>query len=229
MRGRRKAGLCRPLLSNIVLDEFDRELERRGLRFARYADDCNIYVRSRRAGERVMAEHHALHHDEAQAQGERAEECGGAAMGAEVSGLQLHGNRRAKTADRAESGAAGSRSGSGTDEPDARREHRTDGRGAGPVSAGLAWLFREVPNAFGAGGSGGVDPAQATVCDLEAVEAGFDAVCRTAQTGRGQGPGRANGGQRPRSVETGELARASYRTAQCLLRLARDSEIDCRP
>jgi RNA-directed DNA polymerase len=43
-----------PLLSNIVLDELDRELERRGLRFARYADDCNIYVRSRRAGERVM-------------------------------------------------------------------------------------------------------------------------------------------------------------------------------
>jgi len=43
-----------PLLSNIVLDEFDRELERRRLRFARYADDSNIYVRSRRAGERVM-------------------------------------------------------------------------------------------------------------------------------------------------------------------------------
>ena len=42
------------MLSNIVLDELDRELERRGLRFARYADDSNIYVRSRRAGERVM-------------------------------------------------------------------------------------------------------------------------------------------------------------------------------
>jgi RNA-directed DNA polymerase len=42
------------LLSNIVLDEFDREWERRGLRFARYADDSNIYVRSLRAGERVM-------------------------------------------------------------------------------------------------------------------------------------------------------------------------------
>jgi RNA-directed DNA polymerase len=37
-----------------VLDELDRELERRGLRFVRYADDCNVYVRSRRAGERVM-------------------------------------------------------------------------------------------------------------------------------------------------------------------------------
>jgi hypothetical protein len=43
-----------PLLSNIVLDQLDQELERRGHKFARYADDCNIYVRSRRAGERVM-------------------------------------------------------------------------------------------------------------------------------------------------------------------------------
>jgi len=43
-----------PLLSNLLLDELDRELESRGLRFARYADDCNIYVRSRRAGERVL-------------------------------------------------------------------------------------------------------------------------------------------------------------------------------
>jgi RNA-directed DNA polymerase len=42
------------LLSNLVLDELDRELERRGHRFVRYADDCNIYVRSERAGQRVM-------------------------------------------------------------------------------------------------------------------------------------------------------------------------------
>ena len=52
--GTTQGGPLSPLLSNIVLDEFDRELERRGLRFARYADDCNVYVRSRRAGERVM-------------------------------------------------------------------------------------------------------------------------------------------------------------------------------
>ena len=52
--GTPQGGPLSPLLSNIVLDELDRELEQRGLRFARYADDCNIYVRSRRAGERVM-------------------------------------------------------------------------------------------------------------------------------------------------------------------------------
>lgn len=52
--GTPQCGPLSPLLSNIVLDDLDRELESRGLRFARYADDCNIYVRSRRAGERVM-------------------------------------------------------------------------------------------------------------------------------------------------------------------------------
>src|SRR6266851_8819950 len=52
--GTPQGGPLSPLLSNIVLDELDQELERRGLRFARYADDSNIYVRSRRAGERVM-------------------------------------------------------------------------------------------------------------------------------------------------------------------------------
>jgi Reverse transcriptase (RNA-dependent DNA polymerase) len=48
-------GALSPLLSNIVLDELDWELERRGHRFVRYADDCNILVRSVRAGQRVMA------------------------------------------------------------------------------------------------------------------------------------------------------------------------------
>ena len=52
--GTPQGGPMSPLLSNIVLDELDRELEERGLRFVRYADDSNIYVRSRRAGDRVM-------------------------------------------------------------------------------------------------------------------------------------------------------------------------------
>jgi RNA-directed DNA polymerase len=54
-QGTPQGGPLSPLLSNILLDELDRELERRGHRFVRYADDCNIYVRSQAAGERVMA------------------------------------------------------------------------------------------------------------------------------------------------------------------------------
>jgi RNA-directed DNA polymerase len=54
VEGTPQGGPLSPLLSNIVLDELDKELERRGHRFVRYADDCNIYVKSRRAGERVM-------------------------------------------------------------------------------------------------------------------------------------------------------------------------------
>ena len=52
--GTPQGGPLSPLLSNIVLDELDKELEKRGHRFVRYADDCNIYVKSRRAAERVM-------------------------------------------------------------------------------------------------------------------------------------------------------------------------------
>ncbi len=51
----RATGQLSPLLANVLLDEVDRELERRGHRFVRYADDCNVYVRNQKAGQRVMA------------------------------------------------------------------------------------------------------------------------------------------------------------------------------
>jgi len=53
--GTPQGGPLSPLLANVLLDEVDRELERTGHAFVRYADDCNVYVRSRKAGERVMA------------------------------------------------------------------------------------------------------------------------------------------------------------------------------
>jgi RNA-directed DNA polymerase len=52
--GTPQGGPASPLLANVLLDEVDKELERRGHAFVRYADDCNVYVRSKRAGERVM-------------------------------------------------------------------------------------------------------------------------------------------------------------------------------
>jgi len=54
VEGTPQGGPLSPLLSNLVLDELDRELERRGHRYVRYADDSNIYVRSEQAGRRVM-------------------------------------------------------------------------------------------------------------------------------------------------------------------------------
>ncbi len=54
-QGTPQGGPLSPLLANVLLDEVDKELERRGHCFARYADDCNVYVRSRKAGERGMA------------------------------------------------------------------------------------------------------------------------------------------------------------------------------
>jgi RNA-directed DNA polymerase len=54
-QGTPQGGPLSPLLANVLLDEVDRELEYRGHRFVRYADDCNVYVRSRKAGDRVMA------------------------------------------------------------------------------------------------------------------------------------------------------------------------------
>ena len=53
--GAPQGGPLSPMLANVLLDEVDKELEKRGHAFCRYADDCNVYVRSRRAGERVMA------------------------------------------------------------------------------------------------------------------------------------------------------------------------------
>lgn len=59
--GTPQGGPISPLLANVLLDEVDRALERRGHRFVRYADDCNVYVHSQKAGERVLAGLHKLY------------------------------------------------------------------------------------------------------------------------------------------------------------------------
>jgi RNA-directed DNA polymerase len=55
VEGTPQGGPLSPLLSNILLDDLDKEIEKRGHKFCRYADDCNVYVKSKRAGERVMS------------------------------------------------------------------------------------------------------------------------------------------------------------------------------
>jgi len=124
--GTPQGGPLSPVLSNIVLNELDQELERRGHRFTRYADDCNIYVRSRRAGERVMSSV-TRPHDEAQAASEQREECGGATMGTEIPGIQLHESQATEEAPGAERGRAIQRASPGTYAADTGDKSRPDG------------------------------------------------------------------------------------------------------
>ena len=86
-KGHRRAGPLSPLLSNILLDDLDKELERRGHRFCRYADDCNIYVKSKAAGERVMESITRFLAEEATLKGEPREERSGTALEPEIPGV----------------------------------------------------------------------------------------------------------------------------------------------
>ncbi len=68
--GMPQGGPLSPLLSNILLDELDKDLERRGYSFCCYADDCNIYVISRKAGDRLAEEHQGVRGEQTEAEGE---------------------------------------------------------------------------------------------------------------------------------------------------------------
>ena len=116
--GTPQGGPLSPLLSNIVLDELDRELERRGLRFARYADDSNIYVRSRRAGERVMESITRFITAKLKLQVNQQKSAVARPWERKFLGFSFTSAGDTKTADCAESGGPVQGAGTGTDEPD---------------------------------------------------------------------------------------------------------------
>ena len=187
--GTPQGGPLSPLLSNLVLDELDRELERRGHRFVRYADDCNIYVRSARAGQRVMESVTRLHHAAAQAQGQPGEKRRGQTAGAEVSGLQLHSQPGAETAHCAQGVGPVQAASAGTDVPDTGSQPGGAGGRVAHLPPGLARLFWLLPNALGAGALGLVAPPPIAVGGVEAVE-----TVRTACEGAAQAGGESRMG-----------------------------------
>ena len=227
--GTPQGGPLSPLLSNIVLDEFDRELERRGLRFARYADDSNIYVRSRRAGERVMASITRFITTKLKLKVNEQKSAVARPWERKFLGFSFTANREPK---RRIAPKAVLR----FKEKVRELTRRTRGVSMEQMAEELGRYLRGWIGYFGKCQTPSVlqgleewIQAQAAVCDLEAVETGHGAIRGTAQTGSGQRSRRENGGQRSWTVAAGEQPGTCICAAQCLLRLARDSEIDCRP
>ena len=131
--GTPQGGPLSPLLSNLVLDDLDRELELRGHHFCRYADDCNIYVRSRRAGERVRASVCKFLTKKLRLKVNESKSAVARPRRAEVLGLSLGDRSGASAIDIARGVAKVPGASARADEQDARDQYRADD-----------WLFEAV-------------------------------------------------------------------------------------
>jgi len=130
-----------PLLSNLMLDDLDRELERRGHRFVRYADDCNIYVRTERAGQRVMEGITSFLSKKLKLKVNK-ERAPCDTVDAEISGIQLHERERAEEADSAQGEGTLPEASSGNHATEPRGEHEAARRRAQAILGGLDGVLR---------------------------------------------------------------------------------------
>src|SRR5216683_971518 len=176
--GTPQGGPLSPLLSNLVLDDLDKELTRRGHRFCRYADDCNIYVRSRRAGERVMASVSRFL----------------------TTKLRLTVNEAKSAVERPEHRAKSPRqiqdADPGPDPPDTGDQPAAVDRGRHAIPHRMARLFRLLPDPPRAHEPGSVDPPKITLVSLAAVAERAQSLQRTAPSWRAKVPcsGASNSG-----------------------------------
>ena len=219
--GTPQGGPLSPLLSNLMLDVLDRELERRGHRFVRYADDCNIYVRSRRAGERVMASVERFLARRLKLKINQAKSAVDHPSRPQVPGLQLHGREAAPAAHRAAGAHAVQEPGPGTNAPEARRQPRADRRRTIALSHRMARLLRLLRNAVGVARPRPVDQATAPRLRVEAMEARTHPLCGAAPPRRRQGPGGAKRQQPARPMADQQQPRADHCLPNAFLRIAR--------
>jgi RNA-directed DNA polymerase len=148
--GTPQGGPISPLLSNIVLDELDQELEKRGLRFVRYADDCNIYVRSQRAGERVMESITRYITKKLKLKVNETKSAVGQPQERKFLGFSFTWEREPRRRIAPKAIARFKKRIRELTRRDAKCEHRANGRGVIPVSEGLARLLWEMPNTISA-------------------------------------------------------------------------------
>ena len=200
VEGTPQGGPLSPLLSNLVLDELDRELERRGHRFVRYADDSNIYVRSERAGQRVMesvtrfiTQKLKLKVNEAKSAVARPQERKFLGFSF-TAGPEVKRVIAPKALDRFKQRIREiTRRAKG-------RQHGDDDGGTGSVYAGLARLFRLLRNAGGADRLNPLGPVAAPGGFVAAVENTAPSPGGAAGTGGASAAGQQHRRQRTRPL-----------------------------
>ena len=150
--GTPQGGPLSPLLSNIVLDELDRELERRKHCFVRYADDCNIYVRSQRAGQRVMTNVTRFLTRRLKLKVNEAKSAVARPVERKFLGFSFSNNKEPKR--RIAPKVLLQAEGSGTDATDARNQSGTNAEGTDGLRKGLEGLLRLLSDTLSATATG---------------------------------------------------------------------------
>jgi hypothetical protein len=192
--GTPQGGPLSPLLSNLVLDELDRELEWRGHRFVRYADDCNIYVRSGGAGRRVMRSVTRFITRRLKLKVNESKSAVARPAERKFLGFSISDGKEPK---RRIAPKALLRCKRKIRELTQRTRHQSgaDGQRTRQLLAWLEGLLRLLRDALGAATAGSMDTAQVAIHDLEAMEAPARALSTASTARSGEESRRANGSE----------------------------------
>ena len=210
-------GAISPLLSNLMLDVLDKELEKRGHRFVRYADDCNIYVRSQRAGERVMDSIEQFLTKRLKLRVNKAKSAVAKPKRPQVPGLQLHEREATTAPDRAAGHRPLQSKGPGADAAHVRQEPLASRQGAVVLSDRMARLLRLLRDPFSAARTRPVDQTTAARHRLEAMEARTHTLQEAATPRRRPGIGGHYRRQPTWSLAAQQQPRAPHCAVKCLL------------
>jgi RNA-directed DNA polymerase len=183
--GTPQGGPLNPLLANVLLDDVDKALEARGYCFARYADDCNVYVGSRKAGERVMALLRRLYAG-LKFSDQRSQERGGQRLRAQVPGLRSVGGQGQRSQMQGGRQGAGQLQGpnKATHAPLGRPQPGAGGGQAAALPVGLEGVFRPGANAWGLASAGRVVAPPTAGDPAHTVETAEDDLPGTQDAGR---------------------------------------------
>ena len=216
-QGTPQGGPLSPLLANVMLDDVDKELERRGHCFVRYADDCER-VRSQSSGGRAGDGAAATAIWKTATDDQRSQECGGERIWSQIPGLQLVGSawKSGPTACGRQTPGDVQAAGASTDAPQRRAQHASSGARAAALPAGLEGVLRTGANAQCLARAGRVAAPQVAGHPAQAMQTRHDHLPRTARVGS-QARGCQNGGGQQPTLVAQQRDAAQQRPDHCLV------------